>query len=345
MPAPKPTASLPLWPTAGVPPLRHGVVKRKPEDFRVTELPLVEPAGEGEHLWLRVRKRGCNTTAVAAMLARAAGVPVRDVSYAGLKDRQAVTEQWFSIHLPGRVVDIPEALDDGVEVLTQRRHDRKLRRGALRGNRFRIVVRDCEGERNAADAMLSRLATEGFPNYFGEQRFGRDGGNIVKARQMLRGKRRVRDRAQRSLLISAARSLVFNDLLARRVEQGSWHRPIAGDLMLLGESNSLFAVETVDEALLQRAGQGEIHPSGPLPGSPAKLAPTAEAAELENAVLEEHATLIKGLAKQRVTAARRALRVVPAELSHHWLDDSTLELTFSLPSGAYATSLLRELIQ
>jgi len=345
MSAPKTTASLPQWPTTAPPPLRNAIVRQTPEDFRVTELPLVEPAGEGEHLWVWVRKRDHNTGAVASMLARAAGVRTRDVGYAGLKDRRAVTQQWFSIHLPGRSVSLPTPLAEGVELLAQRRHGRKLRRGALRGNRFEIVLRACDGAPEAVEERLARLAREGFPNYFGEQRFGRDGGNIDKARQMLRGERRVRDREQRSLLISTARSLVFNDLLARRVERDCWQRPVAGDLMLLGDGNSLFAVEAIDDMLLERAERGEVHPAGPLPGRPGKLRPTAAAAAIEQPVLERHASLIEGLDRQRVDAGRRALRVMPVDLSHRWLDATTLRLRFALPPGGYATALLRELVR
>ena len=344
MPATEPTAFLPVWPTAGEPPLTRGRIKSRPEDFFVSEIPLALPEGEGEHLWVRVRKRGWNTTAVAALLAKHAGVGKRDVSHAGLKDRQAVTEQWFSIHLPGREARLPKTPDDGIEILEQRRHGRKLRRGALKGNRFEIVIRDCEGERVAVDGRLARIAAEGFPNYFGEQRFGRDGGNIPKARQMLRGKRRVRDREQRAMLISSARSLIFNDLLALRIERGCWRRPVPGDLMQLGGSNSLFHVETIDNELLQRAEAGEIHPTGLLAGDAAKLMPSGEALVLEQQILDAHAPLINGLRKQRVASARRALRVVPGGLDHTWLDDGSLRLALSLPPGSYATALLRELM-
>ncbi len=336
---------LPTWPCTAEPPLHHGVIKQIPADFRVTELPLLLPEGEGEHLWVNIRKTGWNTVGVAGLLSRATGARNGDVSYAGLKDRQAVTEQWFSIHLPGRETPrLPEVLADGVEVLEQQRHSRKLRRGALKGNRFEIVLRQCRGAHEDVAKTLARLQAQGFPNYFGEQRFGRDGANITKARQMLRGKRRVKDREQRSLLISSARSLVFNDVLALRVERGTWYRPLLGDLMLLGESNSLFSVDTIDDALLQRAENGEIHPSGPLPGTAGKTQTTAEAAALEQLVLEPHAAIVKGLTKQRVAASRRALRVMPQQLQSQWLDEETLALSFSLPPGSYATALLRELV-
>ncbi len=336
---------LPTWPCTAEPPLDHGVIKQIPADFRVTELPLLLPEGEGEHLWVKIRKTGWNTAGVASLLSRATGARKGDVSYAGLKDRQAITEQWFSVHLPGRETPrLPELLTDGVEVLEQSRHSRKLRRGALKGNRFEIVLRQCHGNRDDVAKTLARLQAQGFPNYFGEQRFGRDGANITKARQMLRGKRRVKDRDQRSLLISSARSLVFNDVLALRVARENWHRPLPGDLMLLGEGNSLFSVATVDDALVQRAEQGEIHPSGPLPGTQGNTQTTGEVAELEQLVLERHAAMVKGLNKQRVTASRRALRVIPQQLQSQWLDDVTLALSFSLPPGSYATSLLRELV-
>ena len=344
MPATEPTVFLPVWPTAGEPPLTRGRIKSRPEDFLVNEIPLALPEGQGEHLWVRVRKRGWNTTAVAALLAKLAGVGRRDVSHAGLKDRQAVTEQWFSIHLPGRELRLPETPDEGIEILEQRRHGRKLRRGALKGNRFEIVIRDCEGKREAVEDRLGRIAAEGFPNYFGEQRFGRDGGNIPKARQMLRGKRRVRDREQRAMLISTARSLIFNDLLALRIEKDCWRRPAPGDLMQLGDGNSLFHAEAIDDELLARAEAGEVHATGPLAGEAAKLTPSGEALALEQQILDAHAPLVNGLGKQRVASARRALRVLPGGLEHAWLDDTSLRLAFSLPPGSYATALLRELM-
>lgn len=348
MSSPDIPSSLPTWPSAANPPLSQCIIKQVPEDFHVIELPLVLPEGDGEHLWVNIRKTGWNTAAVAGLLARVTGADKRDVSYAGLKDRHAVTEQWFSIHLPGReMAPLPDTLGDGVEVLEQSRHSRKLRRGALKGNRFRLVLRGCQclESREVVTRTLARLEAQGFPNYFGEQRFGRAGANIAKARQMLRGKRRVKDREQRSLLISTARSLVFNDLLALRVTRGDWNQPLPGDLMLLGEGNSLFPVEHVDDLLLQRTANGDIHPSGPLPGTPGRTRTTSESAVLEECILERHAAIVRGLGKQRVTESRRALRVIPQGVQSTWLDENTLLLSFSLPPGSYATSLLRELVQ
>jgi tRNA pseudouridine13 synthase len=345
MPESESTSFLPDWPRAGEPPLAAGIVKAVPEDFKVFELPVCLPDGAGEHLWLKIRKRGWNTSRVAAVLARWAEVRPRDVSYAGLKDRQAVTEQWFSIVLPGRETPaLPAKWEPGIEVLELARHGRKLRRGALRGNRFEITLRDCRGERSAVAAMVERMAVEGVPNYFGDQRFGHNGANIPKARQMLRGKRRVRDREMRGLLISAARSLVFNEVLAARVVAGIWNRPLAGDLMMLEGGHSLFAVETVDDALRQRVATGEIDPTGPLPGAAGKLQVSADAAGLENQVCEAYQPIIKGLMKQRVDAARRPLRVVPKALVHEWMDENSLRLSFELPAGSYATAVLKELL-
>lgn len=343
----QPTANLPVWPTVGHPPLRAARIRAEINDFEVLEVPLIEPEGEGEHLWLRIRKRNRNTTDVAKLLAKLAEIPVRDVSFAGQKDRRAVTEQWFSLYLPGREVnDLAERIgDDQIEILEALRHNRKLRRGALKGNRFRIVLRDCEGDKNAVTVCLQRLTTEGIANYFGEQRFGRNGDNIVKARQMLRGKRRVNNREQRAMLISAARSLVFNDLLALRIQEGNWNQPLPGDLMLLGDGNSLFLTESIDEALLARTAAGEVHPSGPLPGAAGKLEPMAEAARLEQAVAEAHRGILTGLKKLRINASRRALRVMPRHLRHEWLDATALAVSFELPAGSYATALLREITE
>lgn len=345
MPASESTSFLPDWPRAGQPVLHSGLIKAEPEDFQVWELPTGLPDGEGEHLWVKVRKRDWNTPPVASMLARWAGVPIRDVSYAGLKDRQAVTEQWFSIQLAGKDdPSLPAALKPGVEILEMKRHSRKLRRGALRGNRFEIIVRECAGETGLVDSAVERIRREGVPNYFGEQRFGRQGANIPRALEMLTGKRRIRDRNQRSLLLSAARSLVFNDLLSARISEGIWCTPVVGDLMMLDGSHSLFPADVVDQALLDRATSGEVHPTGILPGKSGKLETHDDAAALEEAVLADHEKLVAGLVKQKVKAARRALRVFPAELQHEWLTGDRLRLGFTLPAGSYATAVLRELI-
>ncbi|WP_297528973.1 tRNA pseudouridine(13) synthase TruD [Thiohalobacter sp.] len=312
------------------------------EDFRVTEIPVCEPAGEGEHLWLRVRKRGANTAWVARQLARWAGVGPGAVGYAGLKDRHAVTEQWFSIHLPGRAdPDIGACAIEGVELLASRRHGRKLRRGALRGNRFGIRLRDLDADPAALQSRIEALRRAGCPNAFGVQRFGRDAGNLEAARRLLGGERRRLRREERGLYLSAARSELFNRVLAARIEAGTWGRPLPGDRMQLNGRRSLFAIERPDEEVMARAAALEIHPTGPLCG---RGEPLADLSPVEQAVLAPWSDWIEGLDRAGVEADRRSLRVRVDDLHCAFDVPGEALLTFTLPAGSFATVLLDQLL-
>ena len=314
-----------------------------PEDFQVDELPAFEASGEGEHLLLEIRKRGANTVAVAKRLAQWAGVPEMGVSYAGQKDRHAVTTQRFSVHLPKRVAPDLAALEsEEIHVLASTWHNRKLQRGALAGNRFKLVLRQLEGERDAIDERLRAIAARGLPNWFGEQRFGRDGGNVPAALQMFAGRRVRKD--QRSMLLSAAHSALFNRVLAARVEQGCWDSALDGEVWMLDGSRSVFGPEPMSEALAERLARFDIHPSGPLWGE-GELRSTGEALELEQAALadEQALALRAGLEQAGLKQERRALRLRPALMQHQWLQDGALELSFALPPGCYATAVLHEL--
>lgn len=323
-------------------PAGTGRLRTEPEDFRVEEIPICEPDGTGEHVWLLVRKRNANTEWVARQLARLAEVTARDVSYAGLKDRRAVTEQWFSVQLPGRPdPDWQSVAIEGVDILQARRHSRKLKRGALRGNRFTIRIRAIDGSRAEFDARLTAIAQRGIPNYFGEQRFGRDGGNLAAADAMFKGRRVARH--QRSLYLSAARSHLFNQVLAARVAADNWDRRLAGDVLQLDGSRALFSADDADPSLDQRLADLDIHPTGPLWGR-GELPTSAAARALEQTSLMAFDSWREGLERAGLEQDRRALRVRVADLSWEWATDSELVLRFSLPSGSYATALLRELI-
>ena len=316
------TTTLPQWPTAYPASGAGATLKRLNEDFVVTELPLQLPGGEGEHLWLDVQKNGANTAFVAQQLAEAAGVQARDVGYAGLKDRYAITRQWFSIHLPkGETPDLTQHRHPEFTVLSQRRHVKKLRPGDLRGNRFRIVLRDVTGERNAIEANLEAVASRGVPNYFGAQRFGFEGGNVTQGQAMLAREIRVRNPKKKGLYLSAVRSFVFNEVLALRIEQGLWGQRLPGDVM--------------DEA---------GRPTGPLWGR-GRVSTTDEAQALENAVAERHATLCHGMEHAGLDQERRALVATPADMSWEWPQADQLVLTFSLPAGTYATAVLNEILR
>lgn len=334
--------SLPNWSRAwGEPPV-IATLRSSPEDFAVEELLGFEPDGTGEHAWLWIEKRNLNTVDAARRIARFAGVREGDVSYAGLKDRQAVTRQWLSIHLPGRGVDWSAWEDADLQLLRCERHSRKLRRGTHRGNRFRLVLRDVVGHSDALRERAALIASEGVPNYYGPQRFGRQGANIEAARQWLAEGRPRRARHLQSLWLSSLRSLVFNDVLDQRVRDGSWREALPGELYILAGSNSVF-LDDGDAALSTRLATGDIHASGPLVGRPGKLQPANAAAALEAEALQPHAELIDALATAGLSAERRALRLMSADLAVMEREAGVWQLDFSLPRGCFATSLVREL--
>jgi len=321
----------------------RGLIRQQPSDFSVTEVLGHDPDGEGEHLWLWVTKCERNTVDVAADLARAAGVHLRQVGFAGLKDRNALTQQYFSVHLPGK--ESPDWSGwsiPGVTIASASRSSRKIKRGRLRGNHFEITVRELEGDRAALEKHLAAVRYDGVPNGFGEQRFG--GNNIARALAMFCGElRRKPSKTKRGFYLSAARSLVFNHVLRERIHRGDWNHLIQGDLAMLDGSRSFFAADPKDPDQLRRCREQDIHPSGPLPGqgdSPAE----GKAAELENRIFHSHRELVEGLAKFGMKQERRPLRMRVGELEWRFPDDQTLTLAFSLGTGSYATSVLRELV-
>jgi len=324
-------------------PLGTGVLRAVPEDFQVDELLGFAFEGEGEHCLVHLEKVGANTQWAARQLAGLAGVRARDVSYSGLKDRHALTRQWFSVWLPGRPDPDWQALDSaGLRVLEAVRHRRKLRRGAARGNRFLLRIRQVDADRVAVDERLSRLAVCGTPNYFGEQRFGIGGSNLVSARALLEGRRL--DRHLRSLALSALRSCLFNQVLAERVRSGTWGRPLPGDLMRPDGSHGVFLADRVDSVLLDRAQALEVHPTGPLWGIP-RIQPGGTASGIEKAVAEAHAPWAQGLERLGMEGDRRSLRVRVQGLEWDWPEPTCLALRFTLGSGSYATMVVRELFE
>jgi tRNA pseudouridine13 synthase len=313
------------------------------EDFQVTELLGFEPQGDGEHDYLWIEKEGQNTVWVAGLLAKFAGIRESDVGFSGLKDRHAVTRQWFSVRRPGGIKPDWNGFGaQGVRILETARHGRKLRRGAHRANRFRIVLRELPGQSPALAAKLALIREQGVPNYFGEQRFGHEARNLRLAEKLFAGRRLPRN--QRSIALSAARSYLFNLLLAQRVCDDTWNRLLPGDLANLDGSGSVFAVDAVDDELAARADRLDLHPTGPLWGSDGTQV-SGDVASLEQSVIDRHAELARGLESQRVEQSRRALRVRAAELTWHVADERTLSLEFTLGRGSFATALLRELVR
>lgn len=321
-------------------PQLSGQLKGAPEDFIVEEILGYGADPEGDHRLLIVSKRGANTDWVARELARFVGISPQDVGYAGMKDRHALTTQGFSVLLGKRSEPdwstFPHA---EVQVLSSQPLRRKIKRGALSGNRFTLRLRNISGAREPAEQQLATIAERGVPNYFGEQRFGSGGANVERATAMFSGKRVDRD--TRSLLLSAARSQIFNAVLAERVRRNSWDQPMDGEVWSLAGSRSWFGPEAWTDTLAERLKTGDIHPSGPLWGR-GPLPTQGELAELEQAVVEQHAILARGLESAGLDQDRRALRLLPQGLSWQW-QDTDLQLSFSLPAGAYATVVIREL--
>jgi tRNA pseudouridine13 synthase len=336
-----PLAALPF--AFGDPPLA-GRLRERPEDFQVEEVLDIDPDGAGEHALLRVRKTGLNTEEVARILARHAGVHPRDVGWCGLKDRNAVATQWFSVGMAGRADPDWSALaSERLHVLNDGRHGRKLRRNAGSGNRFRIRVTAVEGDRDLADTRLAALSGRGAPNYFGVQRFGRGYDNLARAERLFQGTLKGVRPHLRGLYLSAARSQLFNEVLARRVARGNWNEALPGDLMQLDGSRSWFVAEVVDTEIRRRVAEMDIHPTGPLWGRGA-LPGKGEPAALEAAVGEGFAAWCRGLEGFGLDQERRGLRMRVSELTWHWTRDA-LEVAFRLASGCFATVVLRELVR
>jgi tRNA pseudouridine13 synthase len=335
----------------GVAPCAHGrapatgTIRREPEDFVVDEILGFEPDGVGNHALLIVEKRGANTGWVAAQLARHAGVAVRDVGFSGHKDRHALTTQAYSLPLPA-LFDVAECLPwqgEGYEVRAAHRHGRKLRPGSHRANRFELRIRDLRGDRGAIEACLAAIREHGVPNYFGPQRFGREGSNLRRAIAWAGGDVPPRDRNQRSFTLSAARSHLFNAVLAARAARGDWNRLLPGEAVMLDGRRSYFIAEPDDTQLEARRVAMDVHPSGPLPGrgeSPA----TGLAREVEDGIVAPHTALVALLAGERIDHERRSLRLPVREFDWTFSDDSTLMLRFVLPRGTFATAVLHEVL-
>lgn len=284
-------------------PLMRGVIKSQPKDFYVEELMDVSLSGEGEHLYLFLEKEGQNTEYVAKQLAKYFSVKPMDVGFSGLKDRWAVTQQWFSIYVRNRQFDeLDLSSIEGVRLIKHDRHTAKLRRGTHQGNAFRIVVRDVS-EPSELDAALAQIAEKGFPNYFGAQRFGREGQNLYRAERWFNGEIKV-NRTQRSFYLSAARSYLFNVMLSERIREGK-----------------------------------SINDSGPLYGDAVEgIEPLTDS---EKMFFERFPPLVRGLHKNRMTLARRPYKMQPKDFN--WkIEQQALTISFQLQPGAFATSLLAE---
>ena len=365
-----------------------GQLKTFAEDFKVEEINQTELSGEGEHLWCWVEKRGQNTDWVAGMLAKWAGTAKHNVGFAGQKDRQAVTKQWFSIQLPGKADPNPADLDiEGVHILNMQRHNKKIQRGELLGNRFELLLRNIKSTdqslsieeiKKELDSRLQTIQTHGVPNYFGEQRFGRDGNNLVQGEKLLlsdsyandrrrkRGAKRDRgNQNQQSLYISALRSWMFNELLSQRIKQKNWDNVIPGDLLqTANQDDFILADDTQNLADLQKKLEStELFITGGLFGD-GHLPTALEAKTLEQAIIGKYQVWCDALSQNRVKQDRRALKLMPHNLVWGFEQESlgndlhedtiqnqqnqqslNLKLSFALPAGSFATMVLREILK
>lgn len=314
-------------------------LRATPDDFVVDEIPLYPATGEGTHTFVRIEKRGRTTEQVARALARAIGVDPRDVGYAGRKDRDAVTTQFFS--LPGVAPETALALElEGVRVLEALRHPHRLRTGQLLGNRFEIVVRDVDDEIEAAaaEAAFASLVERGMPNRFGDQRFGRDGDNAARAIPLLHGEAFRGDRRELRFLISALQSAVFNAVLERRPLP--LDRLELGDVAMIHASGGSFLVEDLDREQ-PRADAFEISPTGPMFGSRLLAtagAPAAREADAMAACGLDPGRPIVAPRGIRLRGARRPLRVPISEPSFT-REPGAVRLRFVLPAGSFASVL------
>jgi len=325
-------------------PLGVGRLRAEPEDFVVDEDLGFAPSGAGAHVLVRVRKRGANTEWVAREIARAAGCRPHDVGFAGLKDRHAVTTQWFSVPSPRGAAYVSDMISklapltgEGFEVLEAHAHTRKLPRGALAGNRFTIRVREVTVDDAAINARVEAIARDGLPNFFGPQRFGRDGGNLRKISPDISA---VHPR-ERTYVLSAARSLIFNAVLAERVADGSWCRLEPGDVANLDGTGSVFAVDVVDDTLTQRVAALDVHPSGPMWGK-GELLSRARIQMLESRIGAEYEEPAALVIAAGMNQERRGLRLSVRELGWNRQGDDVV-LKFWLTKGSFATTVLREL--
>lgn len=329
-------------PRAGGAPRVSGRLREVPSDFRVEERLGFEPDGGAAHQLLQVEKTDANTLFVARALARAAGVRPADVGFAGLKDRHAVALQWYSVPARRPLDGWTGFAGPGFRVLEARAHSRKLRRGALAGNRFILTARGLAGDLDALGPSMQRVAMRGVPAYFGAQRFGRGGSNLDAVAAWAAGDPLPRDREQRAFVLSAARSLLFNAVLAERVRRGDWDALLEGEVVNLDGTGSVFLAAEPDETLRARCACMDVHPTGPLAGE-GGLEPSAQAATVESHALAPFTDIVVALSAVGVEASRRALRTPVRGLDWSVQGDA-LEVSFELGRGAFATAVMRELL-
>jgi tRNA pseudouridine13 synthase len=322
-----------------------GKIRTLPEDFRVDEVPAYPPAGQGTHLFVRFEKRNLTTREAVTRIATALQVNPRDAGVAGQKDKHAVTTQWASFQGATPEAALGLALTD-IRILEASPHPHKLRTGHVHANRFVLLIREATDVAGTRE-VLAHLERIGLPNYYGEQRFGVGERNVTRAHAMLRGEMPApRDRFERKLLMSALQSALFNEWLALRIQDGLFESAVPGDVFRKESTGGLFT--DADTALsLRRMQAWEISPTGPMFGAKMRR-PEGEADAREQAILARSGVDIDMLTRHAKygEGTRRSARVRPVDCSCELdRENGALRLSFELPSGAYATTLLREVMK
>lgn len=323
-------------------PSASAVFKKIPEDFIVTESLSFEPLGEGEHLFLLIEKRQLNTQQVCEYLAKHFSKRLRDVGYAGLKDKQSVSQQWFSIQLNvTSTIDLKDFGSEDIKLVKAIRHNKKLRIGALKANHFSIRLRDIS-DWSEVDKRLHVIKEHGVPNYFGPQRFGIKGNNLNWFERLVQGEQ-IRNKKLKGFALSAGRSFLFNNVVSKRVELGGVDKFLEGDVFILDGSHSYFTFEQQNEGYQKRLDEFDIHISAPLFGEGESPA-TSKCLELEDEVEKSFSNWHKALCDQGLEHERRSIRLKPSILE--WQkDDHDLLIKLEIPTGCFATSVLRELVE
>ncbi len=312
-------------------------------DFQVSETLTFEPSGKGEHLFLYIEKQNLNTADVVRLLSQFSGVHPKNIGFAGLKDKRAITRQFFSVFTTGmKTVDWADFNSPQIHVLSTQPHLKKCRRGVVKHNQFNITVRHIKGEIDLIEKKLTQIQHNGFPNYFTAQRFGIEGKNLIRANQLFSSSAPRFNRSQKNFAYSAARAWLFNLVLSERIKDNSWNGFKTGDLMNLAGTNQLFASEKENTLLFQRLKRFDIHPTGVMAGKLIKgRTPTAETLILENQILDSFKHWQQGLIQHGLETQRRPLRAIAQNLTWQW-HTNNLQLSFKLNKGSYATALLRE---
>jgi len=318
------------------------VLKSRPEDFRVIEELGFEPGGNGEHLFLWIEKTAMSTHELIEQVASDFSIPPKHIGYSGLKDKQAVTRQWLSLHLPGQQALFKLPRVDRYQLLDHGWHHRKLRPGSHRFNHFEVLLRDVEQMPDSALKQLRLIGEQGIANYFGVQRFGRNQDNVEQALKQL--DRRKLGRNKKGLYLSSLRSYLFNRILSERISRGHWHNPLPGDVFMLRGTHSIFS-ENLDSELIQRFQSQDISSTASLYGS-GQCQLSGSPLKIENQVFSEREDITRCLDRHGTKRQMRALRVSVGDFSYrHDRVEKNLLLKLRLPAGCYMTTLLDHFVE